>query len=585
MKKLIKFFALIILFFSIENVDASNKYNSISMDIYIDSSGTAHVKETWDVYLDRDTELYKQYTDLNNSEIRNFKVYDNGKLYENIGIWNINASFESKAYSNGINYISNGLELCFGISTYGSHKYVLEYDITNFVEELNDADVVYWGLVKGVKVNKVYIKIYADEPFKDDLDVWGYGNYGGHVYVHDGYIEMSTDGALSSNEYMTILVKFPKNTFDTFNEKVDKNFSDYLKMAEEGSRKYKSNRNDLLMLIIVLIIVVVIKTIPYIIVSLGLNNTVVTMILVTILCIYCNSPILMIAYIILCIKNSKLNLGAYKWKFNKNEKKLPKDVQLYRDIPFNKDIYKFYLIANLYKLSKNKTDLFGAVLLKWLKEGKVEIIKVNSPILKREEEAIKLKEGFTTNYSFELDLYNMMYAASKDGVLESNELKKWCRKNYSKILKWFDEVVLYETNLLIYGGYIEKVREGIFKTEKIYVKTSLYEEAKIAKGLKNFLLEFSKIDSREAIEVVNWEEYLIIAQILGIADKVAQQFKKLYPDVITDYDYDNISFVRNISVSGIRSANNASSYSGGGGGRSSGGGGGGSRGGGSIGSR
>ena len=561
MKKIAYFFMLIILFFSIENVDASNTVSYISMDIYIDSNGTAHVRETWDAYLDQGTEGYKPYYNIGNSEIQNFRVSDNGKLYANIGTWNTNASFQNKAYKNGINYISNGLELCFGISTYGSHKYVLEYDITNFVEGLNDADVVYWNLMPydfSASPNSVYIKIYADEPFKDDLDVWGYGNYGGYAYVYDGYIEMSTDGALSSDEYMTILVKFPKSTFNTTNTKVDKYFSDYLEMAEEDSASYESN-NKITASTIILILTSTIFIIIWLL----------------------SNPITIIVIIIILSKKASTSLGVYNWKFNKNEKKLPKDVQLYRDIPFNKDIYKFYVMANLYKLSKNKTDLLGAVLLKWLKEGKVEVIKTNSPILNREETAIKFKEGFTTDYSFELNLYNMMYAASQDGVLESNELTKWCRKNYSRILGWFNEVVRYETNLLIDNGYVEKVKEGIFKIEKIYVKTSLYDEAKIVKGFKNFLLEFSKIDSREAIEVVNWEEYLIMAQILGIADKVAQQFKKLYPDVITDYDYDNVSFVRNISVNGIQAANRVnSSYSGGGGGRSSGGGGGGSRGGG-----
>jgi len=92
------------------------------------------------------------------------------------------------------------------------------------------------------------------------------------------------------------------------------------------------------------------------------------------------------------------------------------------------------------------------------------------------------------------------------------------------------------------------------------------------------------MEDKEAIEVMLWEEYLMYAQIFGVADKVAKQFKKLYPEVITDYDYESVVFVRNVSYSGIRSANTAKqraqSYSSGGGGFSSGGGGGGSFGGG-----
>ena len=79
------------------------------------------------------------------------------------------------------------------------------------------------------------------------------------------------------------------------------------------------------------------------------------------------------------------------------------------------------------------------------------------------------------------------------------------------------------------------------------------------------------------------------AQIFGIADEVAGQFKKLYPEVIQEmetmgYTYNDIIFIHSISSDGMKSASSAKaraeSYSGGGGGFSSGGGGGGSFGGG-----
>ena len=111
-------------------------------------------------------------------------------------------------------------------------------------------------------------------------------------------------------------------------------------------------------------------------------------------------------------------------------------------------------------------------------------------------------------------------------------------------------------------------------------------EAKELKGLKKFLEEFTLIDKREAIEVALFEEYLMFAQILGIADKVSKQFKKLYPDIIQNYnyDFDDVFLIYAISSSGISKANTAKSraesYSSGGGGFSSGGGGGGSFGGG-----
>ena len=76
----------------------------------------------------------------------------------------------------------------------------------------------------------------------------------------------------------------------------------------------------------------------------------------------------------------------------------------------------------------------------------------------------------------------------------------------------------------------------------------------------------------------------MFASIFGIADKVAKQFKEIYPETIYDYDYDSVIFIHTFSYDGVHAASvaqsRARSYSSGGGGFSSSGGGGGSFGGG-----
>ena len=96
------------------------------------------------------------------------------------------------------------------------------------------------------------------------------------------------------------------------------------------------------------------------------------------------------------------------------------------------------------------------------------------------------------------------------------------------------------------------------------------------------------------MEVNLWDEYLMFAYLFGIADKVAKQFKNMYPEIISqmeecNFNYDTIIFVNNISVRSVSAATSArtaaQNYSSGGGGFSSGGGGMGSFGGGGGGSR
>ena len=114
----------------------------------------------------------------------------------------------------------------------------------------------------------------------------------------------------------------------------------------------------------------------------------------------------------------------------------------------------------------------------------------------------------------------------------------------------------------------------------------IYEDSSRLYGLKLYLDEFSRMNTKEVMEVKLWDEYLMFAYLFGIADKVAKQFKNLYPEVIeqmenANIDYNTLIFVNNISNSSVRAASGARAAenysSGGGGGGSFGGGGGGSR--------
>ncbi len=567
MKKIFKFISIAILLFIFPLVVKANSISKIDMDIYVDDNGTAHVTETWSANLNQGTEGYKPYYNIGNANITNFKVSENGKEYTYNDYWSTNDSFDEKAYKNGINYISDGLELCWGISSYGYHDYVLTYDIEGFVASLDDADMIYWTLIPyelSSKPSDVHIKIHTNNYLSDSVPVWGYGNYGGTAYVYDGYIEMNSEGALESNEYMTILVKFDKGTFNTANV-LDENFEYYHNMADEGATKYKEGKSSKITGFLIVFFNIFMQIVVWGAVIFGISRA---------------------------AKMSANRVGTKSFNFGPQGKKLPKDVPNVRDIPFNKDIYRTFWIAEGYKLNKNKTDFLGAILLKWLKEQKITIKKIEAGFLKKKEEtAIDLTKEITFDSSLEQDLYNMMKEASRDGVLESKEFEKWCNNNYSKILSWFDKIIDDETNKLINEGKItvtEKTTFKIFKSKEYVVDSSMMDEAIKLKGLKNFLEEFSRIDDKEAIEVNMWEYYLIYAQILGIADKVAKQFKKLYPEIIDNpelgYTYTDIMFIHMVSHSGMRSATTsqqrAQSYSSGGGGFSSGGGGGGSFGGG-----
>lgn len=187
----ILFFTFIFLFFVFIGKVNANTFYSVNMNIYVDKNGDAHVTEVWDYNANTGTENYHSYKDIGNSEFKDFTVKDETRNYVTNSYWNINSSFENKAYKCGINKISDGVELCWGISSYGRHTYTLNYTITKFVSELDDSQMIYWELIpSGSTKGNVYIKIYSDFNYTSDTPIWGYGNYGGTCYVYDGYIEM-----------------------------------------------------------------------------------------------------------------------------------------------------------------------------------------------------------------------------------------------------------------------------------------------------------------------------------------------------------------------------------------------------------
>ena len=551
---LIAFFAIII---GINTKVQANSISSIDMDIYVDNNGNAEVTEVWTCKTNEGTEVYHPYYNLGNSRITNLRVSDKNQQYTSLGSWNTSGTLSSKAYKCGINNISDGIELCWGISEYGSNVYTAKYTITKFVSELTDSQMMYWTLIPyefSNTIGSVKIKIHADKYFEDTIDVWGYGNYGGLCYVNNGAIYMQSEGSLGSSEYMTILAKFPKETFNTSNI-LNNNFDYYYQMAEEGATKYTEDEPGFLGAIAGIFAFLFQFIIP-------------------------------VAGVALSAKAATSKKFGFKYG---PLGKSTKDAMYFRDIPCKGDIFRAYYISYQYGLMKNKTDILGAIILKWLKQGKIRTEQRDGgKIFKKEDTVIILGNESEKQFDNEKEtkLFHMMHVASKDGILENKEFETWCKKSYEKILNWFDDILEEQRTALVADGLISCEQGGIWGKKYTATEEIKNEAMKLA-GLKKFLLEYTLIKDRKDIEVEIFEDYLIYAQLLGIAKQVSKQFKELYPDFIeqTNYgSYDNIVYINYCASRGVSSANSAraaaESYSSGGGGFSSGGGGGGSFGGG-----
>ena len=552
MKKII--YGIFIFLISSTLVHASNNIYNIDMDIYLDEQGNANITEVWDVKGSDGSEWYKGYTNMGYIDLANFTVSMDGKELTKKA-WNVKENLSQKKGYYGVNTINNGFELCFGKYDYKRHKFTLKYTLTNIVFNTEDSQVVYNTFIdrlSGVNFEDFHIMISSYYSFPDNLDVWGYG-YKGYAYVKDGVIEASNEGSMGDS-YVALLVKFPVGTFDTSIEYSNfKTFEDVYSMAEQGTYDYNYDEEQ----------------------SSFLENLfgIITAI----------APFLFIGIGVVAISKS-----GYGYINNKVIDK--KETPFFRDIPCNKDIYYANTLTKLNSELFNKykeTNILGAIMLKWVREDKIRFIKEEkSGILNKEKSSIDLRLNPTFDNVLEKELFDTMYKASGDGILETKELEKWAKKNYSKFFDLFNRINDVELMKLKNEGHIYKRKDKSECKKKNVMDDNIYNESVKLYGLKRFLDEFSKMDTKEVLEVKIWDEYLMYAYIFGIADKVAKQLKNLYPEIIQEYnyDYDTLIMINNISTSSVSAASTArsaaQSYSSGGGGFSSGGGGGGSFGGG-----
>lgn len=108
----------------------------------------------------------------------------------------------------------------------------------------------------------------------------------------------------------------------------------------------------------------------------------------------------------------------------------------------------------------------------------------------------------------------MLDKASKDGILENKEFENWCKTNYNKILKWFDEIIKREQNKLITSREIILEKEKFCLWQKVIItcQPSLNRRIKTYCKSKKIPTRLYFNKDREAIEVHLFEEYLIYAQ-------------------------------------------------------------------------
>ena len=559
MKRLLSFLTVLLLLIPTAVDASSTRVNSIDINCQIDQNGTATFVEKWDMDVSEGTEGYKIFNGMSDQPLKLIGVTDDrGKTYTNIGSWNSDLSKEYKTNKCGLIRDGGHYELCFGLGDYGRRSYTMTYQIDHFVNQYEDQQGINYAFISDMALNvdDVTIRVSGITPYsKDNAKIWAFG-YSGSVNFDDGSVVLQTH-SLNSNK-MQLLMGLESNAYASPNKRhASEKFEDVVKDAKEGS-SYSKGMSKAAKIMLFIFITFVIVMVIFIIVA---------------VIVFSDSGVV--------FENGRTIKG--------------KEVTPFREIPCDKDIFLFYYLAKKLDIigdDESRENLISGFILKWVRDGVVTIReKESGAIVKKKNYDMYLDVDVKFENKQESALYKMFILASKDGVLQTKFFQKWCSKHYKKIDDWFTKVDNIIEDSMNKNGYAKtatvykRVLFWNIPRDRTVWTNKAYDQCLYVWGFNNFLKDEDNMKEKAAIEVKLWDEYLIFAAVLGIADRVEKQLKVAIPryEEMTTYNsfpiyYYTHTFAHN-SMSAATAAASAgqggsSSFSGGGSSFSGGGGGG-----------
>lgn len=493
--KMILIFISIILAMLFLNVSYAQSESIESIDVYatIMKNGDIMVSQKWKTYTNTGTEYYIPFSNLNGMEITNFHVSDLNGEYQNIGTnWDIDASFEEKARKCGINTntTKNDFELCFGKSVRGENIYTVNFTYKNAVRSFSDYDgfnimFINRDMEPAPKNISVNLQLEDGIPLsKENAGIWAFG-YNGEIQFNEGKVVAKNIDSFTSNSSVIIMMKFNKGLLNpvgiTSNESFDTMKERALKNSKYNNYKKESNFE------------IFSRFFPFI-----------------------------IMWMLMLGGAKRMNKTLVKGK-GVTRKKYP----YWREKIYDANI----LLLHLTQTGESFKNLVSAQMLKWIKQGVIEITKQEIEVKKilstttKTEDVIHILKTPEFKSEFEEDFFEYLLIAKGDKNYTRKEDLKRIIRDDSEVFSTLITNAKIEARKIAYeNGYIDKNIRNFKLTEKGI------EEAERYYGYTHFLDDFTLMNEKESIEVHIWDEILIIATAIGKGEKVLKEFKEIAPD-------------------------------------------------------
>ncbi len=490
---------------------SANVIKQIEIEATIQEDGSIIIKDRRVLEASRGTEHYISLGNLGSSELLSFSVYEDDIAFENIGEWDSSKSIEEKKAKCGVIRKKDSLELCFGIGSLGSHDFTMVYHFSNAVRNLKDGkQALYWEFVQPnnlSEIQSIRVAVKNTEGFsytEDNTRIWGFG-YPGGTKITEKALEMWTEGNIKKEHYVVLLAIFPENSFAVT---ANSNYSSdgLIKKAKEGSiwGSKKSVGKSILSSWYI-------WGIPLVIFLLLVGHSV---------------------------------FRGKRRRFIKQEM-MPTvgEGEYYRKIPYEGEI-----LSALSLLSIKHEDLINALILKWIRKGYVKTVDYQGGrLFKKTRTGLAFNEEapFAEDAQTEKKLWSMLKGASgEDRILEQNELRKYLKVNFENFNQWKEDSYAFSQKHMLKEKLLsEMTYQFLFWKDKVHIPS---EEGRVVinrvEAFKNYLLDFSILDEREAYNVFIWDDYMIWAALLGITDKVRAQFNLAYPDYSEQSSFDDDNY-------------------------------------------
>lgn len=482
---------------------------------------------------------------------------------------------------------SSEFEIAWGVGlddSSATKKYQIRYTIMDAVKNYNDCSEFYWqfiGTSNGIPANKVTgtIKLPSKVLDKQNLRTWAHGPLQGNINIVDEQTVTFDLENLRAGNMVEVRVVTLENIFNSNLNTISRDGFDNILSQEErwaNSANEERNRAKMITAIIVIAIIAEIAVIVFLIVR----------------------------YFII-ISNLK--------KVEPEEK-----FDYFRDFPDEDasagDAAYLYYFDKQRGFKQNVSKVVSGTILSLSLKDAISFEKGE-----KDKVYIKINENFNIEElkPDEKNVYDILVKVKdsaktdENNMFEVKDIEKYAKKNYSTFLSKIESIEdIAKKSQIEKGNYdIEtdkiakkwQTKSGIYlavgffcfcamafiitlflaipfflsaflcyriakKTKQLTQKGANEREKWVA--LKKYMEEFSLLNEREVPELVLWEKYLVYATAFGIADKVLDQLKIRYPEIVDEnymmshgymhlYMINNVNFDRAVA-SGINRAYSSS---------------------------